>query len=108
VSVTKEKKRVFQTRSENDDFSIRRHKTPTVEESSPGKGSSTLSASLRSQRVELSCSLCQFKCLSKVLLDCHNIMMHHQLMGVQHLKCDACGAVFLSKVGFETHQVPML
>ena len=69
----------------------------------------TLSAKMRAQRSELECHICQFKCLSKVLLSSHLMMAHQQLTDSRHLKCDVCGAVFLSKVGLETHQVmPLL
>ena len=66
----------------------------------------TLSAKLRSERTQLSCELCSFKCLSKVLLSSHQMLVHnHESKVGRHSKCELCQAVFLTKIGLETHQV---
>ena len=94
-----------QIKSEREDFSIRQQLFPITGENF-GQKFASLNAKLRSQRTELCCNLCQFKCLSKVLLASHNMTVHHQTSGdTSHTKCDACGAVFLTKIGLETHQV---
>ncbi len=68
----------------------------------------TLSAKLRSERTQLTCELCSFKCLSRVLLSSHQMMVHSQDSKVgRHSKCDQCQAVFLTKIGLETHQVKL-
>lgn len=93
-----------QIKSEREDFSIRQQLFPITGENFEQKFAS-MSAKLRSQRSELCCNLCQFKCLSKVLMASHNMTVHHQSGDSGQPKCDACGAVFLSKIGLETHQV---
>ena len=95
----------IQIKSEREDFSIRQQLFPITGEVFEQKFAG-LSAKLRSQRTELCCNLCQFKCLSKILLTSHNMTVHNQTNGdSKQPKCDACGAVFLSKIGLETHQV---
>ncbi len=83
---------------------------PTIraDNSQPTTKFATLSAKLRSERVQLSCELCNFKCLSRVLLSSHSMYAHSQECkgsGIIHFKCSQCQAVFLTRTGLETHQV---